>query len=151
MRACLQRVRSASVTLPQEGDRLAGEIGAGLLVLLGVGVSDSESEAALLARKCAELRIFEDENGKMNRSITDAGGSMLVVSQFTLYADCRRGRRPSFTDAAPPELADRLYQRFVEEIRQRNIPVAMGAFRAEMHVSLVNDGPVTIWLDTREL
>ena len=151
MRACLQRVRSASVTLPQEGDRLAGEIGAGLLVLLGVGVSDSESEAALLARKCAELRIFEDENGKMNRSITDVGGSMLVVSQFTLYADCRRGRRPSFTDAAPPELADRLYRHFVEEIRQRSIPVAMGAFRAEMHVSLVNDGPVTIWLDTREL
>jgi len=151
MRACIQRVRSASVTLPQEADRLIGEIGAGLLVLLGVGVADSENEAVLLARKCAELRIFEDENGKMNRSITDIGGSMLIVSQFTLYADCRRGRRPSFTDAAPPELADQLYQRFVEEIRQRNIPVATGAFRTEMHVNLVNDGPVTIILDTRTL
>jgi D-tyrosyl-tRNA(Tyr) deacylase len=86
----------------------------------------------------------------MNRSLTDVGGSMLVVSQFTLYADCRRGRRPSFTDAAPPEQADRLYRHFIEEIRRRNIPVAMGAFRTEMHVSLVNDGPVTIWLDTQE-
>ena len=151
MRACIQRVRSASVTLPQEENRLVGEIGVGLLVLLGIGASDSENEAVLLARKCAELRIFEDENGKMNRSISDAGGSMLVVSQFTLYADCRRGRRPSFTEAAPPELADHLYQLFVEEIRQRNVPVALGSFRAEMHVSLVNDGPVTIWLDTQEL
>jgi len=151
MRACIQRVRSASVRLPQEENRLVSEIGVGLLVLLGVGASDSESEAVLLARKCAELRIFEDENGKMNRSLTDVGGSMLVVSQFTLYADCRRGRRPSFTEAAPPELADHLYRRFVEEVRQRNVPVAMGAFRAEMHVSLMNDGPVTIWLDTWEL
>ena len=121
------------------------------MVLLGVGVSDSESESALLARKCAEVRIFEDENGKMNRPIADVGGAMLVVSQFTLYADCRHGRRPGFTDAAPPELADRLYQHFVEELRQRDVPVAMGSFRTEMHVSLVNDGPVTIWLDTREL
>jgi len=151
MRACIQRVRSASVTLPQEEDRLVDEIGVGLLVLLGVGASDSESEVVLLARKCAELRIFEDENGKMNQSIADVSASMLVVSQFTLYADCRRGRRPSFTDAAPPELADFLYQRFVEEIRQREIPVATGAFQKEMHVRLVNDGPVTIWLDTREL
>jgi len=151
MKACIQRVRSASVTLPKEAHRLVSEIGAGLLVLLGVGASDSESEAALLARKCAELRIFEDENGKMNRSIADIGGSMLIVSQFTLYADCRRGRRPSFTDAAPPERADFLYQRFVEEIRQRRIPVATGVFQAEMHVHLVNDGPVTIGLDTREL
>ena len=151
MRACLQRVLSASVTLPQEENRIVGEINAGLVVLLGVGASDSESEAVLLARKCAELRIFEDEQGKMNRSITDVGGAMLVVSQFTLYADCRRGRRPSLTAAAPPELADSLYRRFVEEIRQRNIPAAMGSFRTEMHVRLVNDGPVTIWLDTQEL
>ena len=150
MRVCIQRVRCASVTLPQEANRLVGEIGAGLLVLLGVGASDSENEAVLLARKCAELRIFEDENGKMNRSISDVGGAMLIVSQFTLYADCRRGRRPSFSDAAPPELADCLYQRFVEEIRQRSIPVAMGAFRKEMHVSLVNDGPVTITMDTQD-
>ena len=151
MRACIQRVQSASVTLPLKENRLVGEIGTGLLVLLGVGVADTEAESALLARKSAELRIFEDENGKMNRSITDVSGSMLVVSQFTLYADCRRGRRPSFTDAAPPELADHLYQCFIEEIQQRNIPVAVGSFRTEMHVCLVNDGPVTIWLDTREL
>jgi D-tyrosyl-tRNA(Tyr) deacylase len=151
MRACIQRVQSASVTLPQEENRLVGEIGIGLLVLLGVGVADSEDEAVLLARKCSEMRIFEDENGKMNRALADVGGTMLVVSQFTLYADCRRGRRPSFTDAAPPELADRLYQRFIEEVRQRGIPVAEGTFRAEMHVNLVNDGPVTIWLDTNDL
>jgi D-tyrosyl-tRNA(Tyr) deacylase len=151
MRVCIQRVQSASVTLPQEENRVVGEIGVGLLVLLGVGTADSESEAVLLARKCSELRIFEDENGKMNRSLNDVGGSMLVVSQFTLYADCRRGRRPGFAEAAPPELADLLYQRFIEEVRQRQIPVAVGAFRTEMHVRLVNDGPVTIWMDTREM
>ena len=150
MRACIQRVLSASVVLPQEENRLVGEIGQGLLVLLGVGTADTERESALLAKKCAELRIFEDEKGKMNLSLTDVGGSMLVVSQFTLYADCKRGRRPSFTDAAPPEQADRLYQHFVEEVRQREISVALGTFRAEMHVSLVNDGPVTIWLDTHD-
>ena len=151
MRACIQRVQSASVTLPQEENRLVGEIGKGLLVLLGIGTADTESESVLLARKCSELRIFEDGNGKMNRSLTDVGGAMLVVSQFTLYADCKRGRRPSFTDAATPELADRLYQRFIEEVRQRGIPVALGAFRTEMHVHLMNDGPVTIWLDTQDL
>ena len=151
MRACVQRVQSASVLLPREEDRLVGAIGRGLLVLLGVGTTDSENESALLARKCAEMRIFEDENGKMNRSITDVGGSMLVVSQFTLYADCKRGRRPSFTEAAPPELADHLYQRFIEDIRRREIPVAVGTFRADMLVHLVNDGPVTLWLDTRDL
>ena len=150
MRTCIQRVQSASVTLPQEEHRLVGNIGRGLLVLLGIGVSDLESEAVLLARKCSELRIFEDDNGKMNRSVREVGGSMLVVSQFTLYADCRRGRRPGFTEAAPPELADRLYQRFIEEIRQRGVPVALGAFRTEMHVQLVNDGPVTIWMDTQD-
>jgi len=137
--------------LPLEANHLAGEIGQGLLVLLGIGTADTDNESVLLARKCAEIRIFEDENGKMNRSLTDVGGAMLVVSQFTLYADCKRGRRPSFTDAAPPELADKLYQRFIEKVRQRNIPVALGAFRTEMHVHLVNDGPVTIWLDTKDL
>ena len=150
MRICIQRVQSASVTLPQEKHRLVGKIGQGLLVLIGVGVSDTENEAVLFARKCSELRVFEDESGKMNRSITEVGGSMLVVSQFTLYANCRRGRRPSFTEAAPPELADRLYQRFVEEVQQHGIPVALGAFRTEMHVQLVNDGPVTIWMDTQD-
>jgi D-tyrosyl-tRNA(Tyr) deacylase len=148
MRVCIQRVLSASVTLPQEENRLAGEIGLGLVVLLGVGTDDSENEAVLLAKKCSELRIFEDENGKMNRSITDVGGSMLIVSQFTLYADCRHGRRPGFTAAAPPDLADKLYQRFVEEIRQRAIVIATGVFRTEMHVHLINDGPVTIWIDS---
>ena len=127
------------------------DIGKGLLVLLGVGLSDSEKEAVLLARKCSELRIFEDDNGKMNRSLIDVGGSMLVVSQFTLYADCRRGRRPSFVGAASPELADRLYQHFVEDVRRRGVPVAVGVFRAEMRVHLVNDGPVTLWLDTADL
>ena len=151
MRACIQRVQSASVALPQEANRIVGEIGQGLLVLLGVGAADTESVSALLARKCSELRIFEDENRKMNRSLADVGGSMLVVSQFTLYADCRRGRRPGFADAAPPELANRLYQHFVHEVRQRGIPVAVGAFQTEMHVRLVNDGPVTIWLDTQHL
>ena len=151
MRACIQRVQSASVTLPQEENRIVGEIGAGLLILLGVGTSDTERESALLARKCSEMRIFEDENGKMNLSLTDIGGSMLVVSQFTLYADCQRGRRPGFTNAAPPELAKRLYQHFVEEVRKRGIPVELGQFQAEMHVRLVNDGPVTIWLDTDTL
>ena len=151
MRACIQRVQSASVTLPQEGNRLVGKIGQGLLVLLGVGMADTKNESALLARKCSELRIFDDENGKMNRSLTDVGGSMLVVSQFTLYANCKRGRRPGFADAAPLELADSLYQHFVEEVRQQKISVALGTFRAEMHVHLVNDGPVTIWLDTRDL
>lgn len=128
-----------------------GEIGAGCLVLLGVGTTDTDQESLFLARKCSELRIFDDENGKMNRSLTDIGGAMLVVSQFTLYAECQRGRRPSFTDAAPPELANRLYQRFIEEVRQKNIPVALGSFRTEMHIHLVNDGPVTLWLDTNEL
>jgi len=151
MRACVQRVQSASVTLSQEDNRLVSDIGKGLLVLLGVGLSDSEKEAVLLARKCSELRIFEDDNGKMNRSLIDVGGSMLVVSQFTLYADCRRGRRPSFVGAASPELADRLYQHFVEDVRRRGVPVAVGVFRAEMRVHLVNDGPVTLWLDTADL
>jgi D-tyrosyl-tRNA(Tyr) deacylase len=151
MKVCIQRVQSASVTLPQEEHRLVGEIGVGLLVLLGVGATDTEHEAILLARKCSEMRIFEDNNGKMNRSITDVGGSMLVVSQFTLYADCRRGRRPSFTDAAPPELANRLYQCFIAEVRRREISVAAGSFCTEMHVHLINDGPVTIWLDTQDL
>jgi D-tyrosyl-tRNA(Tyr) deacylase len=150
MRACIQRIQSASVSLPREENRVVGDIGTGLLVLLGVGTTDTEREATLLARKCSELRIFEDDNGKMNRSLAEVGGSMLVVSQFTLYADCHRGRRPSFTNAAPPELAERLYQHFVEDVRHRGIPVALGTFGAEMHVKLVNDGPVTIWLDTQE-
>ena len=143
MRACVQRVRRASVTLPQTGE-VVGEIGAGLLVLLGVKVDDDDAAAAFLASKIVQLRIFEDGDGKMNRSLLDVGGPMLVVSQFTLYADCRKGRRPSFTDAARPEDAERLYQRFVAEVEKLGIDVALGAFRQEMHVELVNDGPVTV-------
>jgi D-tyrosyl-tRNA(Tyr) deacylase len=149
MRVCIQRVKRASVTLPAIGN-ITGEIGIGLLVLLGIGTEDGEHEAKELAKKCTELRIFEDETGKMNRSLIDVGGSMLVVSQFTLYADCRKGRRPSFTEAAPPNKADQLYLVFVETIKNLGVSVATGVFRNEMLVELVNDGPVTIWIDTAQ-
>jgi D-tyrosyl-tRNA(Tyr) deacylase len=119
-------------------------------VLLGVGGSDGEAEVRWLAEKVVGLRVFEDEEGKMNRSLADVGGAMLVVSQFTLYGDCRRGRRPSFTDAAPPELAERFYEAFVARVRGLGIEVATGVFREHMNVSLVNDGPVTLWIDTAE-
>lgn len=162
MRVCLQRVRRASVTLPNEpnnnepnnnepGPVVPGAIQSGLLVLLGVTHDDTEREAIFLAKKCCELRIFEDEAGKMNRSLLDVGGEMLVVSQFTLYADCRKGRRPSFTDAAPPAEADRLYRIFVDAVRAQGVSVGTGVFGQEMHVELINDGPVTIWLDTANL
>ncbi|MDR2440359.1 MAG: D-tyrosyl-tRNA(Tyr) deacylase [Planctomycetaceae bacterium] len=149
MRVCIQRVRQASVTLPVTNN-LISEIGIGLLVLLGVGTEDSEDVAKELAKKCTELRIFEDDTGKMNRSLIDVGGSMLVVSQFTLYADCRKGRRPSFTGAATPDNANRLYQVFVETIKNLGVSVVTGAFRNEMYVELINDGPVTIWIDTAQ-
>jgi D-tyrosyl-tRNA(Tyr) deacylase len=132
-----------------DGD-VVGRIGTGLVVLLGVGQGDGEGEVAWLADKVVGLRIFEDEAGKMNRSLADVGGAMLVVSQFTLYGDCRRGRRPSFTDAALPELAERLYERFVAKVRETGIEVATGRFREHMDVALVNDGPVTLWIDTAE-
>jgi len=147
MRACIQRVRRASVTLPTTGE-VTGKIGTGLLVLLGVKVGDDDTAAVFLASKIAQLRIFEDDNGKMNRSLLDIGGQMLIVSQFTLYADCRKGRRPSFTDAARPEEAERLYRRFVAEVEKLGVPVACGAFQQEMHVELVNDGPVTVIVET---
>jgi D-tyrosyl-tRNA(Tyr) deacylase len=147
MRACVQRVSRAEVTID---GAVAGRIGKGLVVLLGVGQEDGEAEAAWLAEKVAGLRIFEDDSGKMNRSLAEIGGAMLVVSQFTLYGDCRRGRRPSFTSAAPPELAERLYERFVAAVREAGIDVATGRFREHMDVSLVNDGPVTLWIDTAE-
>lgn len=146
MRACIQRVRQASVTVDTQ---VVGQIGQGLLVLLGVARDDLESDSQQLADKTSELRIFEDDDGKMNRSLEETGGAMLVVSQFTLLGDCRKGRRPSFIQAAPPELAERLYQTFVATVRQRGIPVATGQFRAHMDVALINDGPVTLWLDTR--
>ena len=147
MRAVVQRVASSRVEV--EG-RVVGDIGKGLLVLLGVAADDADRDADWLAEKVAELRIFEDEAGKMNRSVGEVGGSVLVVSQFTLLGDCRQGRRPSFDRAAPPEKADPLYRRLVEAIRGRGLPVETGAFRARMAVSLVNDGPVTLFLDSRK-
>lgn len=148
MRACIQRVERAKVTV---NNQVVGEIQRGLLVLLGVGHDDGDAEVDLLVRKTCGLRIFEDEQGKMNLSLEQVGGEMLVVSQFTLYADCRHGKRPSFTAAAPPEQAKMLYEKFVDQIRARGIIVATGCFREEMAIELVNIGPVTIWLDTAEL
>jgi D-tyrosyl-tRNA(Tyr) deacylase len=130
------------------GDEVVGEIGRGLVVLLGVGPADTEAVADALARTVAELRIFRDDAGRTNRSLLDTGGSALVVSQFTLYADTRRGRRPGFTGAAAPEQADRLYQAFADALRRLGVPAPTGRFGAEMRVELVNDGPFTIWLDT---
>lgn len=148
MRAVIQRVSRAKVTV--EGET-SGEIGTGLLVLLGVGGEDDESDAAYLADKTAGLRIFEDDAGKMNRSLVEIGGAALVVSQFTLYGDVRRGRRPSFDAAAPPALADQLYQQYTEQLRARGVPVETGVFQAMMKVELVNEGPVTILLDSKKL
>lgn len=145
MRVVIQRVSHASVTV--EGE-ITGEIGRGLLVLLGIGQEDGEAQVKMLADKIVQLRIFEDEAGKMNRSLLDIQGEMLVVSQFTLYADTRRGRRPSFTSAAPPSLAIPLYERFKAAISTYDIRVASGIFGADMQVELLNDGPVTIWLDS---
>jgi D-tyrosyl-tRNA(Tyr) deacylase len=148
MKALVQRVSEASVTV---GERAVGSIGRGLLVLLGVEHGDGAGEAGLLARKVANLRIFEDAAGKMNRSVLDIGGGVLVVSQFTLCADVRKGNRPSFIGAAPPELAEALYGRFCDQLAAEGAGVARGQFAAHMAVRLVNDGPVTIWLDTATL
>jgi D-tyrosyl-tRNA(Tyr) deacylase len=147
VRAVLQRTTGARVAVEHE---VVGEIGAGIVILLGVGPDDGEGIADNLARKAAELRIFRDEDGRTNRSLLDIGGSALVISQFTLFADTRRGRRPGFTGAAPPDLAERLYLRFAETLRGLGVTVATGRFGAEMTVELVNDGPFTIWLDTAE-
>ncbi len=148
MRACVQRVTQASVAVDGE---VVGQIGRGLLVLLGVAGDDTVEDAHQMADKIIGLRIFEDDDGKMNRSLEEAGGAMLVVSQFTLLGDCRKGRRPSFVHAAPPELGEQLYELFVAAIGIRGIPVATGRFRAHMDVSLVNDGPVTLLLDSKRL
>ena len=145
MRAVVQRVSSARVEVDGE---VTGSIGRGLLVLLGVGQGDTEKQAAWLAEKIAGLRIFEDEAGKMNLSVEEVGGGVLVVSQFTLLADCRKGRRPSFTEAAPPEVADRLYQEFVRRVRECGVRVETGVFQAKMRVHLVNEGPVTVIVET---
>jgi D-tyrosyl-tRNA(Tyr) deacylase len=140
MRAVVQRVSSASV----EWEGGASSVGAGALVLLGVSKADSEASAAWLAGKCLNLRFFSDENGNLNRSILETGGDLLVVSQFTLYGDCRKGRRPSFDGAAPPAVAIPLYERFVSELRASGLRVATGSFGAMMRVTLVNEGPVTL-------
>lgn len=144
MRALLQRVTEARVAV---AGTVVGAVGPGLLVLLGVGQSDGEAQVTALAAKVAKLRIFSDEAGKMNRSVQDVGGAALVISQFTLYADARRGNRPSFVDAAPPAEAERLYGLFAEQLRARGLEVATGVFGAEMQVSLTNDGPVTLLLE----
>lgn len=145
MRAVIQRVSSAKVRADGQDH---GSIGQGLLVLLGVGKEDEARDAAYLASKTLQLRVFEDSQGKMNRSVQDIRGDLLVVSQFTLYGDCRKGNRPSFTDAAPPEKAERLYQVFLEELGKAGLKIATGRFQALMDVSLVNQGPVTVLLDS---
>lgn len=147
MRAVLQRVTEARVEV---GGDVVGAIGPGLLVLVGVAKGDTAADVAWLAEKTAALRIFEDEAGKMNLSVAEAGGAVLAVSQFTLLADCRKGRRPGFSDAAPPEAADALYNDYVAALRATGLTVATGVFRAMMQVHLVNDGPVTMLLDSRK-
>ena len=147
MRAVIQRVKSAQVSV---GGRVSGKIGKGLLVLLGVGKGDGERDLSFLASKIPELRIFEDASGKFNLSVKEIDGEMLVVSQFTLYSDCRRGRRPSFTEAEEPTVARHLYEQFISKLREQAIPVQTGEFQARMEVHLINDGPVTLLLDSRQ-
>ena len=147
MRVVLQRVSRAKVTVD---GHVTGEIGAGLMILLGVGREDTSAIAAAMAVKCANLRIFEDDQGKMNRSLLDVKGAALVVSQFTLYGDARGQRRPSFISAAPPELAKALYEEFCAALRQLGVNTATGIFQAMMSVELVNEGPVTILLDSNK-
>jgi D-tyrosyl-tRNA(Tyr) deacylase len=146
MRAVVQRVRRARVVI---GDVVAGEIAGGLLVLLGVTHADTEADARWLAEKIVGLRIFADAEGKMNRDVTEAGGAILVVSQFTLYGDCRKGRRPSFIEAAPPSIAVPLYEAFVNGVKALGVPAATGRFGADMQVELVNDGPVTLIVESK--
>ena len=148
MRAVLTRVRSASVTIDGQ---VTGSIGKGFLILLGIGPEDDEAKCRYLAEKALGLRVFEDENGKMNLGLEQVEGQVLVVSQFTLYGNCRKGRRPSFTGAADPELGNRLYEYFLEECRRLGYPPQHGRFGADMQVASVNDGPVTLILDTAEL
>ena len=148
MRAVLTRVKSASVTIAGE---VVGQIGQGFLILLGVGPEDTERECRYLAEKALALRIFEDENGKMNLSLSDVGGQVLVVSQFSLYGNCRKGRRPSFVGAAGPELGNRLYEQFLADCEDLGYTPQHGQFGADMQVASVNDGPVTLLLDTAEL
>ena len=148
MRAVLTRVKSASVTIDGE---VVGSIGKGFLILLGVGPDDTEEHCKYLAQKALGLRVFEDENEKMNLGLDQVGGEVLVVSQFTLYGNCRKGRRPSFAEAAPPELGNRLYEQFLKECEALGFPPQHGRFGASMEVASVNDGPVTLILDTKQL
>jgi len=148
MRAVIQRVKSAEVYVE---DRLSGRIGSGLLVLVGVGKGDGENDVSYLASKLPELRIFEDASGKFNLSLKERGGEILIVSQFTLYGDCRKGRRPSFTDAEEPTAAKNLYDRLINKLKNQGIPVQTGEFQAKMEVHLINDGPVTLLLDSKRL
>ena len=147
MRAVVQRVTEGDVTV--DGN-VTGAIRNGLVVLLGVAEDDIDADAEYIAGKVAGLRVFEDEDGKMNRSVQDIGGQILAISQFTLLGDVRKGKRPSFTKAAPPEEADRLYQKFMELLKQRGLPVEAGVFQADMLVLIYNDGPVTILLDSKK-
>ncbi len=148
MRAVVQRVQCANVSVDGQ---IVGEIGVGFLVLLGIAHSDGEAEAPYLARKIVGLRVFEDADDKMNLCLLDVGGAVLAVSQFTLYGDARKGRRPSFSDAARPEQAEPLYQRFCQRLAGEGVAVERGVFQAHMQVTLVNDGPVTLWLDSDEM
>ena len=146
MRAVVQRVKQSSVTV---GNDTVGKIASGLLVLLGVAKEDGVGDADYLADKITNLRIFEDKAGKLNRSLLETGGEMLVVSQFTLLGNCRKGRRPSFIDAADPDMADDLYEYFVQQVRQKGVSVKTGRFRARMDVSLINDGPITLIVESK--
>ena len=147
MRAVIQRVTSAQVSVD---GRISGKIGKGLLVFLGVGKGDGEVDLSFLSSKIPGLRIFEDASGKFNLSLKETGGQILVVSQFTLYGDCRRGRRPSFTEAEEPTAAKHLYEQFISKLREQDVSVETGEFQAKMEVHLVNDGPVTLLLDSRQ-
>ena len=147
MRAVIQRVSRASVRVD---GIIQGDISHGILVLLGIRAGDAITDLQWLAEKIVNLRIFEDQQGKMNRSLADIDGEMLIISQFTLYGDCRKGRRPGFSSAAPPEIAEPLYQQFIEEVKNRQVRVATGIFQATMEVELVNDGPVTLLLDSEK-
>jgi len=147
MRAVIQRVTSAEVTVD---GRSTGKIGKGLLVFVGVGKGDGEADISYLSSKIPDLRIFEDHSGKFNLSLKDVGGELLIVSQFTLFGDCRRGRRPSFSDAEDPGVAKVLYEQLVERMKRQGIPVHTGEFQADMEVHLVNDGPVTLLLDSKQ-
>jgi D-tyrosyl-tRNA(Tyr) deacylase len=148
MRAVIQRVKQARVSV--EG-KVIGEIKQGLLCFVGVGKGDQEADADYLAAKIPQLRVFEDAEGKFNRTLLDIKGAILVVSQFTLFGDCRKGRRPSFSDAAEPDQARKLYHRFIAKLKENAVPVATGEFQANMEVELVNDGPVTLLFDTKKL